>query len=259
MIDVQPHAADVLDADPKMPIAWRHLVNVVPTGLGLVSAKNIASQIFELMGNATSRRLASIALANVARALDASPTDVALRSRDQVPDLLRFEVLPAAMQVQIARGALDVYFTQLFGCDVAFLDLGLPSFRSDGQSIVWTPRALFVHWDPEFLDSIRHVYRGFFRENPAMFDSGLARLELAESAPIIREHLGDALVHPTRFGPDDLDNTLSKLVAIRPDRSHRLHRNFVALGLLLTSLHLLLARVDQPLDLHEVFSRVVPK
>lgn len=236
-------------------IDWRSFLHVVPAGLDLVSPGHVMSQAFELVSNATDARRYNQLLSEAQAMLREAKIPIAIensRYRDSVPA----DAVGAANRQVLGQRILEIYFAQLFRSEWTLLDLwpSRISFGSD-RAAVWSPRPMFVRWDNEFAVSVKHVYAGFFLGADGRFRAGLEGLGLGSAGEVLLRHLGEGDARHVRFRADQLQSTLREIVVLREASAPSLHRNFVALGLYLASLHKTLASFDVPLDVRAAFSR----
>ena len=152
--------------------------------------------------------------------------------------------------------ALEVFFSQLFTLDQALLDLRPARFGVDGNGdAVWHPRPLYVRWEPQFLAGLRDAYAGFFLNENARLQSGLADLGLSEGGAHLLHHLGEGNQRGVRFRASDLCSDLHAMAAHHVVDRTPLHRSFAAFGLYLGSLHELLEGLDLSFDVRSAFMR----
>ena len=94
---------------------------------------------------------------------------------------------PASASTVGGDELLRLYFGQLFGGPVTFLDLRSTSF--DGAQ--WQPGRLVVEWDPEFIQAVRGMYTSFYHGTDADFDEAVDRLGMKGRADLFRRHFGE--------------------------------------------------------------------
>ncbi len=236
-------------------IDWRSYLHVVPAGLDLVSPGRVMSQAFELVSNATDgRRYAQLLSETQATLRQAEvPVVIGEKARRASPP---FANVGAIDRQALGQRVLEIYFAQLFRRRSALIDLW-PSRIGVGpdRTAIWSPRPMFVRWKDEFSESVRKVYAGFFLGSDECFRQGLEGLGLGDSGAVLLQHLGEGDARHVHFRTDQLQSTLSEIVALRDGRGPSLHRNFVALGLFLVSLHETLAALDVPVDVRAAFAR----
>ncbi|MDJ0848192.1 MAG: hypothetical protein QNK04_07440 [Myxococcota bacterium] len=156
----------------------------------------------------------------------------------------------------LGQRILEVYFAQLFAGDTAILDL-----RADGwawpsgeEAPSWRPRALWVRWEPGFLDAVRDLYRGFYQEDDARFEEGLRALRLEPAGEVLRAHFGEGDQRAVRFESRVFHSSFHEVFLRCRDEGVSLHRNFLALGLYLACLYDGLEELG-PLDVRDAFER----
>ena len=246
--------------DARAKIDWKSFVDVIPAGLELMSPASIMRQAFELVANATDARRYLSALSGAQATLhDACVPLLVLERRNELP-LLATSSLTQPQRRGLGQLALQLYFAQLFRSETALIDLWSSRFGIDqAGDVVWVPRPIYVQWDPVFSGAVRDVYAGFFTDDNELFRSGLDRLGLGAAGAVLLRHLGEGNQRSVRFSEAGLQSTLRDIVALRGVRQLGLHRNFVAFGLYLASLHELLASLDLAFDVRAAYLRAQPE
>lgn len=149
---------------------------------------------------------------------------------------------------------LELYFAQVFGGDVAILDLRTESFGlTDRGALTWRPRAFYVHWDPEFLDGLRNLYAGFYLDDDARFARGLTELRLEDSGDALRSHLGSGDQRSVRFETSAFHSSFHDTFISCRESGVALHRNFLALGVYLVCLYDVLETLGLEFDVRRAF------
>jgi hypothetical protein len=151
---------------------------------------------------------------------------------------------------------LEIFFTQLFAGHEALLDLRAEKLAAaEGGALHWRPGALYIHWQPEFLEGLRQLYRGFYLGDGARFDAGLQQLNMAGSGDALRNLLGRDDPRNTRFDVDAFHKSFHELFVSYRDRGVPLHRNFLPLGVSLMCLYATLDSLDVSLDVRAAVDR----
>lgn len=214
------------------------------------------SQAFELVSNATDRRRYAQLLSETQATLRQAEIPVVIRENERRRASLPLEAVGAIDRQALGQRVLEIYFAQLFRSRWAVIDLW-PSRIGVGpdRTAVWTPRPMFVRWASEFSEFVQKVYAGFFLGSKECFRQGIEGLGLGDAGAVLLDHLGEGDARHVHFRAGQLQSTLSEIVALRDARRPSLHRNFVALGLFLVSLHETLAALDVPVDVRAAFAR----
>lgn len=157
---------------------------------------------------------------------------------------------------QLGQRALELYFGQLLATDVSLLDLraGRLAPASDGETL-WAPRAAWVRWDPLFLGAVRDLYGGFYGDDEARFERGVAALGLAAAAPLLRAHFGGNDQRAVTFSTARFQASFHEIFVSCRDAGVRLHADFVPLGVALACLYDGLEALGLPLDVRAAFER----
>lgn len=158
----------------------------------------------------------------------------------------------------LGQRILEVYFGQLFASDAAILDMrgGGWTWPEEAQEPSWRPRALWIRWDAEFLEAVRAMYLGFYRDDEDAFARGIEALELTPAADALRAHFGDGDQRAVVFETKVFHSSFHDVFVRCRDEGAALHRNFLALGLYLACLYDALEGRG-PLDVRNAFERAV--
>ena len=138
-----------------------------------------------------------------------------------------------------ARGeaVLRLYFHQIFHGDTALLDLRSPRFEHRGARWIWDPAKIYLRWEPEFIEQLREMYRGFYSGDDARFEAALDALDLRCAEKTFREQFGAGDQRAVRFAMKDFVATFHEAFTSCKTQGQSLHRNFVGLGIYLAFLY----------------------
>lgn len=136
------------------------------------------------------------------------------------------------------RGArvAELYFRQLFMAGPILLDLRAAAFRTDGETLVWSPAAWMAELSPDFIDPLRDIYLGFYGRDDARFRHGLAQLDLAHSEDLFREQFG-AGQDQVRFNVRAFIDVFHRVFERCKEHKTTLHPDFLPLGIYLAALY----------------------
>lgn len=245
--------------DSRGKIDWKSFIDVIPAGLELMSTPSIMRQAFELVSNATDGRRYASALSGAQATLRDACVPLLIQERRHEHPMISTSAMTQPQRRGLGQLALQLYFAQLFRSETALIDLWSSRFGIDeAGDAIWAPRPMYVQWEPNFLGAVRDVYAGFFAGDNALFRSGLDRLGLGAAGAVLLRHLGEGNQRSVRFSEAGLQQTLGDVVALRSPRQPSLHRNFVAFGLCLASLHELLASLDLAFDVRGAYAKAHP-
>lgn len=160
-------------------------------------------------------------------------------------------------RVEVGRSILALYFRQLFDPDPALLDVRRERFDTEGADLVWSPLPLYVDWDETFLDGVRSMYHGFYAEDRAEFEAGLATLDLQGMGDLFLRHFGDGRQRAVTFEMDHFYESFHDVLGRCADQNRSLHYNFAMLGLYLACLYDHLEQLGGEYDVRGVFEQVV--
>lgn len=251
-------APQLAASEPRATRDWRSMLEMAPSGARLFSPSSTVRQGLELAANAAhTSRFNAVLTSAQSHLRDAN---IPLRLHQGEPPSPSDSLsLTRSKRRWLGQLALELYFTQLYRSEVAVIDLSPSRFGVDGDGdAVWSPRPLYLRWDRRFREGLRDFYAGFFFADDARFGRGIAALGLEDSATVLVQHFGGDDQRSVRFGADALRQTLGAMVTQRRAGDKRLHRNFIAFGLYLTSLHELLECLDMRFDVRAAFMRSYP-
>lgn len=149
---------------------------------------------------------------------------------------------------------LALFFHQLFARDRTLLDLRRASFRV-GECLKWDPGPMCVLWDPAFLEAVRDVYAGFYRDDAARYQKGVLALGLELVSDVFSEHFRPDESGRTRFSMAEFRHAFHSVFVRCRDTHTRLHPNFIALGIYLGCLYEHLEELGGAYDVRAAFLR----
>ncbi len=243
---------------PNPPRSGREsILSMTPLALSIFPARDIAHETFGLISNGvTSSRFMSL-LSRTQADLRATSVPILVdRHRARRHVVLRSD-LKRPKRRWLGQLALELYFTQLFRSDSAILDLSPARLGvADSGDAVWSPLPLYIRWEPAFVQGVRHLYAGFFLGEEQRFGHGVRQLGLGSAGQQLLAHLGDDDQRCVRFRSATLQPMLREISAARTNEARPLHRNFIAFGVYVASLHELLETLDLGFDVRSAFMRV---
>lgn len=256
MLAYEMRVANRLRGASRSRNEWSAWFDLVAPGVDLFAPRDLLHQSLELVGNAASQRRFASALGMTQSTLRRARVPILVESKRRKSALVPAAELKRTQRRWLGQLVLQLYFTQLFRCDTAMLDLS-PSrlgINVEGDA-VWTPRAFYVRWDFDFLRGLRDVYAGFFADDQTQFRAGLRNLGVEAADELLLRHLGGETQRSVRFSRAELHSTLQEICDLRTSGAGTLHRNFVAFGLHIASLHELLESLDCSFDVRSAFMR----
>ena len=168
----------------------------------------------------------------------------------------------------IGERVLALYFHLLRWDGPLFLDLRPRHFRClpDGQ-LGFYPSGLWCRPEPEFMDRLRALYRGFYRADRSAMARGL-QLYCWQSSPpapfaermehLLRAHFGAADSSKTHFHIAHFRATFDAIFQEVAASHAKLHPDLTFLGVELVGLYLTLESLNVPLDVRHVFEGAGP-
>jgi hypothetical protein len=163
---------------------------------------------------------------------------------------------PVADDRALGQRILEVYFGQLFAADETILDVRGTTWAwpAGAEAPSWRPRALWIRWEPAFLEAARDMYQGFYRDDDAAFTRGVRALQLESAADVLRAHFGEDDQRAVVFETKVFHSSFHEVFVRCRDEGASLHRNFLALGIYLACLYDALDGRG-PLDVRDAFER----
>ncbi len=146
---------------------------------------------------------------------------------------------------------LQLYFAQLFSCDVNILDLRAQSFSSIST---WSPNSIYYRWNPEFKDAVSLMYKGFYLDDNEAFKTGLRQMNLEHAADIFRSHFGSGDQDAVVFKLSEFKKSFHAIFVSCKENRAKLHPDFFALGVYLVCLYDNLEALGVPLNVRRAFS-----
>lgn len=235
---------------------WSQLGDYVsPSFFEVLPARAIWGQLRELAGNASDgdgfARVQRDVEARMARAGRTLRVGHELAGETEIGELDE-----AARRVR-GQQVLEIYFAQIRHAPAAALDLR-PGRFAGSEPLAWSPRPLWLAWDPDFLEGLRDLYQGFYGDDDPRFRAALARLDLEPAEDTFREHFGADDPRAVRFEAAHFHATFHEAFVRCRDAGVRLHRNFLALGIYLGCLYDHLEALGLAFDVRDAWDRVAP-
>lgn len=154
---------------------------------------------------------------------------------------------------------LRLYFHQLFAHEELLLDLRGSRFEERAGGYEWHPRGLIGRFPADFLEPVRGLYLGFYRDDDATFRASLRALNLSVCEDLFREQFGQDDQRAVSFDLKFFQSTFHGIFVRCRDEGVRLHGSFVAFGLYLIGLYDHLSRLGEPQDVRTAFDAVTAK
>jgi hypothetical protein len=252
----QPHAHPFMQVSTPWKSDWSSLLDIVLPALDMVSTRGTARQGLELMSNAANTRRFVTVLTDTQAKLRDAGIPIIVQERCEAQALKSASDLTLSQRRWLGQLVLELYFAQLFHSNVSIIDLWPSRLGIDASGdAIWHPRPSYLRWDADFLNALRDLYAGFFLRQDERFQQGLEHLHLGSTTDLVLRHLGGGDQRSVRFGPDLLRATLRDISVLRGSDARDLHRNFLAFGLYVASLHELLGSLGLKFNVRSAFMR----
>jgi hypothetical protein len=230
--------------------SWSHLIDYAsPALFDVIPTRALLAQSRELLSNRGNKeRFAQVREATGAllreRGIDAELVDRTKRAGGRA-----HADLPLDVRSELGERILKIYFTQVFRSPDALLDLRAEKVATTERGgLFWQPGALYLRWQPDFLEGVRGLYYGFYLRDATRFDAALETLGMADSGDALRNLLGRDDPHNARFNIDEFHASFHELFVSYRVRGVALHRNFLPLGVCLMCLYDTLDGLGTPLN-----------
>lgn len=227
---------------------WSHFTDYLsPSFFDVVPARELRRVLGTLSGNyMRPRRLRDV-----------------MEARDEhlhgggVPVSLRPDRKPPAPTGGVGDAILELYFHQIYAGETTILDLRSSAFRTTEDGLRWRPASIYLTWDPEFLDALRRLYRGYYGGDDREFSEALAQLRLEPARDIFLSHFGSGDQRAVAFDMATFHDTFHEAFVACREGGERLHGDFIGLGLYLATLYEHLESVGGAWDVRAAWSRAV--
>jgi hypothetical protein len=220
-----------------------------PALFDVIPARALFAQSRELFSNRGNKDRFSHVCEEIGCLLRQSGIDVELTDGPKRTAGMALAELSPELRSEIGERILRIYFIQVFRSADALLDLRAERFATtEGGGLIWQPGALYIRWQPDFLEGVRGLYYGFYFEDAERFDAALQRLGMADSGDALRDLLGGDDPRGARFDIDKFHASFHELFVSCRARGVALHRNFLPLGVCLMCLYDTLDSLGVPLD-----------
>ena len=154
---------------------------------------------------------------------------------------------------QRGQWILELFFRQLLHADETLLDLRFERFGERSSGLVWNPRPLLVQWDADFLDTLRHLYVGYYEGDTAGFRGALEGLGLGCAEESFATQFARGRQQSVAFRLSDFRRTFHDTFVQCRDCNAMLHGGFVPFGIYLAFLYEHLERLGGEHDVIRAF------
>ncbi|MFO0675756.1 MAG: hypothetical protein U0169_04440 [Polyangiaceae bacterium] len=235
---------------------WKPFAELVsPSFFDVVPMRTLSSELGKLVAARSDARGFERAVAERDGALVRSGIAVRVRAEDP-------KVHGATIADAKRRGArvLALYFHQIFDEGTALLDFRSERFSEEGEgddaTTVWRPSRVVASFRPEFRGAMRATYRGFYREDDALFRQGLTALGVAKAEDAFRAQFGEGDQRAVRFSRSDFQAKFRDVFVRCRDTGSRIDGAFLPLGLGLATLYEHLESLGEPFDVRAAYESV---
>jgi hypothetical protein len=237
-----------------------------PSALKVVHAKQVLSRALDVTRSVADQATRLREAGRLQESLVAAGFGLDLQISPQ-PNLgLAPSELGEQERVLLGERVLTLYFHLLRWDGPLFLDLRPRHFGkiANRQQLAFYPSSLWCRPEPEFMERLRALYLGFYRNDRAALARGieLYRWQSSPSAGfearierLLRAHFGSADSSATRFSIAHFRATFDAIFEEVAASGAKLHPDLAFLGVELVGLYLTLESLNVPLDVRRVFDR----
>jgi hypothetical protein len=237
--------------------SWSHLLDYLsPALFDVMPARDLIKQGRELMANRSDAERFEETRRQVVDELASHGIEVHLAGEQESTERIELADLDSDRAREVGQRILSVYFGQIFLGERAILDLRSRSFMlSKPSALHWHPSALYIEWEPRFLEAIRDLYVGFYLEDEGRFQRALATLDMEDSADALGNLLGRDDPRNAHFESAAFHAHFHEMFVSYRDNGTTLHRNFLALGVYLLCLYDALESLGGSFDIRAAVER----
>ncbi len=178
-------------------------------------------------------------------------------------DLLGLNVgLPGAQTPSprdLGHRTLELFFYQILTQETWIVDLRTEAFEVHPGGVDWKPKAYYFKVQPQFLEGVRSLYRGFYLGDDALFDSALKQLKMDPARESFRAHFGLGDQSSVMFRLKEFQNTFTHIFDACAKEGNRLQGDFFVLGVMLVGLYERLETLNVPMNARACFDTVAQK
>jgi hypothetical protein len=223
---------------------WAHLLSLAsPSFFDVISARDLSGRAAELARNWFDRQkyLDSVSMLEASLAGNDIGIDVvaAKPSRSVIP--FRSEPMTFADCSVAGDGdaVLRLFFRQIAATETVFLDLRAGRFcrESEDHRVSFRPLPLYAHWQADFVQGVRQLYRGFYEDDSAMFAQATRALGVSVANDVFERAFGGEKKHACRCSLAEFRQTFQEVFERCRDAHVSFHPDFVTLGILLATLY----------------------
>lgn len=223
---------------------WAHLLSLAsPSFFDVVSARDLSVRAAELARNWFDRRkyLECVATLEASLARHDIGVDVAAvkPSRSMIPFRSEPTTLADCPGAGDGHAVLRLFFRQIASTDTVLLDLRACRFcrQPEALRVSFHPLPLYAHWQPEFVQGVRQLYRGFYEDDPTMFAQATRALGVSVANDVFERAFGGEKKHACRCSLAEFRAAFHEVFERCRDAHVSFHPDFVTLGILLATLY----------------------
>lgn len=165
-------------------------------------------------------------------------------------------------EADMGNFALRVYFYQIFSSNKFSLDLRRSRFNfSDNWE--FKGELMVGRFSKKFISSLRTTYDGYYSGDDVLLKRGLMNLGLMkvkwsendkqEFLCLVKNHFGSDNNVISKFRMSEMIHSFTQIFEFIRDRKVKLSKDFIMLGVYLTSLYMALDSVDGEVDPHNSY------
>lgn len=223
---------------------WSHLLSLAsPSFFEVVSARDLSVRAAELARNWFDRRKYLECVTTLESSLASNDIGIDVVAVNPSRSLIPFRSEPTAFSdcpvVGDGDAVLRLFFRQIATTETVFLDLRSCRFcrSSEAARAKFRPLPLYAHWQPEFVQGVRQLYRGFYEDEPTLFAQATRELGVSVANDLFERAFGGEKKHACRCSLAEFRQTFHEVFLRCRDANVSFHPDFVTLGILLATLY----------------------
>lgn len=230
-----------------------------PSALRVIHAKEVLRGALQVAQHFTSEAARARQASQLQQSLDAKGLGHRIRVLNEAPQAMDLAQLPEVSRTRMGDSVLLLYFHMLHTAGPLFLDLRPRNLGWDAESetLLFFPSTLWFEPEPDFMQRLRALYAGFYRNDGAELVRGLelygwrcqprpgfaVRME-----KLLRAHFGAAGSGSMRFYVAHFRETFDQIFQEAKASDAKLHPELTFLGVGLVSMYLALEALGVALN-----------
>lgn len=245
---------------------WSHLLSLAsPSFFDVVSARDLSARAADLARNWFDRKRYLDCVSGLSASLAEEDIGIDVFAVQPIRSLIPFRSEPTTLEQCPVSGdgnaVLRLFFRQIATRDTILLDLRACRFcrLSGGARVNYRPLPLYAHWQPDFVEGVRQLYRGFYEDDAALFAQATRSLGVSAASDVFERAFGGEKKHSCKCSLAEFRETFHEVFLRCRDANVPFHPDFVTLGILLATLYDHLETLGGVYDVTSAYLQAKPK